>query len=102
MPEVLADVAELGPFFTVGTGPIPPGSGWRPTRELYTDPQPLSLWLRGITLVGWGFAALVALRVRARLGSPDRADATPALKCSSLHLRLKLDGRALRSGDTRP
>ncbi len=42
MPEVLADVAELGPFFTVGTGPIPPGAGWRPTRELYTDPQPLS------------------------------------------------------------
>jgi hypothetical membrane protein len=40
-----------------------------------TDPQPLSLWLRAITLVGWGFAALVALRVRARLGSTDRPDA---------------------------
>jgi hypothetical protein len=39
------------------------------------DPQSLSLWLRCITLVGWGFAALVAFRVRARLGSSDRADA---------------------------
>jgi hypothetical protein len=30
------------------------------------DPQPLSLMLRCIVLVGWGFAALVAARVRAR------------------------------------
>jgi FhuF 2Fe-2S C-terminal domain/Ferric iron reductase FhuF-like transporter len=41
MRAVLADVAELGPFFTVGTEPIPLGSGWRPMRELYTDPRPL-------------------------------------------------------------
>jgi uncharacterized protein DUF998 len=40
-----------------------------------TDPQPLSLLLRVITLVGWGFAALVALRVRARLGAGDRREA---------------------------
>jgi len=32
-----------------------------------SDPQPLSLLLRCIALVGWGFAALTAQRVRARL-----------------------------------
>lgn len=34
------------------------------------DPQPLSLMLRCIALVGWGFAALVAARVRAGLAAP--------------------------------
>lgn len=32
-----------------------------------SDPQPLSLLLRAITLIGWGFAALVAWRVRSGL-----------------------------------
>ncbi len=41
MRALLADVAELGPFFTVGTDPAPVGAGWRPVHELYTDPEPL-------------------------------------------------------------
>lgn len=39
---VLADVARLGPFFTVGTDPAEAADPtWRPVRDLYTDPQPL-------------------------------------------------------------
>lgn len=37
----LADVAELGPFFTVGTDPVAAEPGWRPVAELYADPRPL-------------------------------------------------------------
>ncbi len=38
---VLADVARLGPFFTVGTEPVAGERGWRPLAELHTDPEPL-------------------------------------------------------------
>jgi hypothetical protein len=38
---VLADVAALGPFFTVHTGPVPADGGWRPMAELHADPEPL-------------------------------------------------------------
>jgi hypothetical protein len=35
------------------------------------DPQPLSLLLRAIALIGWSFAAAAALRVRAALDTTD-------------------------------
>ena len=38
---MLADVARLGPFFTVGTEPVAGERGWRPLAELHTDPEPL-------------------------------------------------------------
>ena len=38
-----------------------------------TDPQPVSLLLRAVTLVGWSYAAAVAWRVRARGGADGRA-----------------------------
>jgi len=38
--DVLADVAGLGPFFAVATGPSD-AQGWRPLTDLYTDPEPL-------------------------------------------------------------
>jgi ferric iron reductase protein FhuF len=38
--EVLADVATLGPFFAVATGP-PDVDGRRPLSDLWTDPEPL-------------------------------------------------------------
>jgi iron complex transport system ATP-binding protein len=33
--RVCAELADLGPYFTVGTGPV--GDGWRPVAQLYTD-----------------------------------------------------------------
>jgi len=51
----LGRVAELGPYFTVSTGPVAE-PGWRPVRALYTDRAPL--------------AGLVE-RVRVRLGVGD-------------------------------
>jgi hypothetical protein len=39
---VLADVAALGPFFTVRTGPVVGGAGWRPMTALYADPEPVA------------------------------------------------------------
>ncbi|MBW0135618.1 IucA/IucC family C-terminal-domain containing protein [Pseudonocardia abyssalis] len=39
---VLADVGRLSPFFLVGTDPAAAAEpGWRPLRDLYTDPRPL-------------------------------------------------------------
>jgi hypothetical protein len=38
---VLADVAELGPYFAVTPDPGIDGAGWRPVRELYADPAPV-------------------------------------------------------------
>jgi len=52
---MLGRVAELGPYFTVSTGPVAE-PGWRPVRALYTDRAPL--------------AGLVE-RVRVRLGVGD-------------------------------
>src|ERR1700731_2584849 len=37
--RVLAELADLGPYFAVGIGPV--GDGWRPVEQLYTDPAPL-------------------------------------------------------------
>lgn len=34
--RVLADLADLGRYFTVGTGPV--SNGWRPVEQLYSDP----------------------------------------------------------------
>src|ERR1700759_3296475 len=33
--RVLAELADLGPYFAVGIGPA--GAGWRPVEQLYTD-----------------------------------------------------------------
>jgi iron complex transport system ATP-binding protein len=33
--RVLAELADLGPYFAVGIGPV--GDGWRPVEQLYTD-----------------------------------------------------------------
>ena len=58
---MLADVAALGPFFTVRTGPVVDAAGWRPMAALYTDPEPV--------------AARIA-HVRRSLGSDQRVAAS--------------------------
>jgi iron complex transport system ATP-binding protein len=36
---LLTELADISPYFAVGTGPV--DDGWRPVRQLYTDPAPL-------------------------------------------------------------
>jgi FhuF 2Fe-2S C-terminal domain/Ferric iron reductase FhuF-like transporter len=105
---VLADVARLGPFFTLGVGPA--GAGERPMSGLHTDPQPLR---DRITHVGralrcdervaasLAFQGLAAQVVSAPYATAVLHGTVPALTPTVLFLRRTDDGGwALRSAAT--
>lgn len=86
---VLADVAGIGPFFAVATGPAdaagptdsadPADPPWRPLRELHADPAPLRAHLARVGAVlgaGDRVAASIAFQgLAARLVAPPFAAA---------------------------
>jgi FhuF 2Fe-2S C-terminal domain len=93
---VLADVAELGPFFTVGTDPAPAGGGWRPMHELYTDPEPLAARIAHVrraldsdqrVAASIAFQGLVALVLSAPFAAVVLHGVLPRLTSRSLHWR---------------
>jgi iron complex transport system ATP-binding protein len=53
---LLAELSEVGPYFTIGTGPVG-GDGWRPAAQLYTDTELLDA---------------IVERVRARINAAER------------------------------
>ncbi|WP_170231531.1 (2Fe-2S)-binding protein [Pseudonocardia kunmingensis] len=109
VPSVLADVAGLGPYFSVGTGPA--ADDERPVADLHRDPQPLReriAHVRGALGGDERVAASLAFQgLAAQLVSPPYAAAVlhgvvPALTPADLRWRRTADGGwALRSGTTR-
>jgi hypothetical protein len=108
VPAVLADVAGLGPYFSVGTGPADDRE--RPVADLHTDPQPLRERIAHVQRALGGdervAASLAFQGLAAQLVSPPYAAAVlhgvvPALTPADLHWRRTADGGwALRSGTT--
>jgi FhuF 2Fe-2S C-terminal domain len=102
---VLADVAGLGPFFTIGAGP-PVGSE-RPLSDLRTDPQPLwdriahvrtALRCEDRVAASLAFQGLAAQLVSAPYAAAVLHGAVPAPTPDELFLRRTDDGGwALRS-----
>jgi ferric iron reductase protein FhuF len=91
---VLADVADLGPFFTVGTGSIT--AGWRPMAELYADPEPLRTRIGQVrraldtddrVAASITFQGLAALIVSAPYAAVVLHGVLPGLTASALHWR---------------
>jgi FhuF 2Fe-2S C-terminal domain/Ferric iron reductase FhuF-like transporter len=89
---VLADVAGLGPFFAVGTGPAT--DGWRPMGELHVDPQPLRERIAHVRRVlqcdervatSIAFQSLVALVVSAPFAAVVLHGVLPQLTARSLY-----------------
>ncbi|OZM79377.1 ferric iron reductase [Pseudonocardia sp. MH-G8] len=106
---MLADVAGLGPYFTIGTGPAEEGE--RPVADLHTDPQPLqdriahvrrSLRSDNRVAASLAFQGLAAQLVSAPYAAAVLHGVVPALTPDDLHWRRTPDGGwALRSGTTR-
>jgi len=104
---VLADVADLGPFFTVGTGSIT--AGYRPMIELYTDPEPLRTRIGQVAraldaddrvAASITFQGLAALIVSAPYAAVVLHGMLPGLTARALHWRPVEDGPwALRCRD---
>lgn len=95
--EALAEVAGIGPFFAVLTGPRPDEPGWRPLRELYTDPEPLRARLehvRGVlggdarTAASITFQGLAARVLSAPLATAVLHGLVPRLTPDTLHVRV--------------
>jgi hypothetical protein len=106
---VLADVAALGPFFTVATEPtegVDPS--WRPFQDLYTDPDPLqdriayvrraltrqdaSPGVDGRVAASIAFQGLAALVVSAPFGAAVLHGVLPGLTPRALHWRPSAGG----------
>ena len=104
---MLADVADLGPFFTVGTGSIT--AGYRPMIELYTDPEPLRTRIGQVAraldaddrvAASITFQGLAALIVSAPYAAVVLHGMLPGLTARALHWRPVEDGPwALRCRD---
>lgn len=87
----------LGPFFTVTTGPAEDADpGWRPLRDLWTDPQPLLdriAHVRGVldsddrVAASITFQGLAALVLSAPLASVVLHGVLPDLTPDALHWR---------------
>jgi ferric iron reductase protein FhuF len=106
---VLADVAGLGPFFTVATDPaevVDPG--WRPMRDLHSDPGPLHDRITHVRRVLGGadgsdrvddrvaasiaFQGLAALVVSAPFAAVVLHRVLPQLTPAALHWRVSMSG----------
>lgn len=95
--RVLADVAALGPFFTVGTDPAAAADpGWRPVVDLHTDPQPLRDRIAHVRRVlgsddrvaaSVAFQGIAALVVSAPFAAVVLHGVLPRLTARSLHWR---------------
>jgi FhuF 2Fe-2S C-terminal domain len=100
--EVLAEVSRLGPFFTVGTDPAEDADpGWRPLRDLWTDPQPLRDRIAHVRRVlgsddrvaaSITFQGLAALVLSAPLASVVLRGVLPDLTPDTLHWRPSAGG----------
>jgi hypothetical protein len=106
---VLADVAGLGPYFTIGTGPAEEGE--RPVADLHVDPQPLrdrithvrrSLRSDDRVAASLAFQGLAAQLVSAPYAAAVLHGVVPALTPDDLLWRRTPDGGwALRSSTSR-
>jgi FhuF 2Fe-2S C-terminal domain len=105
---VLADVARLGPFFTLGAGPA--GEGEHPVSGLHADPQPLRDRIAHVgralrcderVAASLAFQGLAAQVVSAPYATAVLHGTVPALTPATLFLRRTGDGGwALRSAAT--
>lgn len=105
---VLTDVAGLGPFFVMGTGPATRGE--RPMSDLVSDPQPLRDRIAHVARVlgceervaaSLAFQGLAAQLVSAPYAAAVLHEAVPALTPVSVRWRRADDGGwALRSAAT--
>jgi hypothetical protein len=105
---LLADVAGLGPFFTVDAGPAVPGE--RPLTDLHTDPQPLrdriahvggALGCDERVAASLAFQGLAAQLVSAPYAAAVLHGAVPALTPATVWWRRADDGGwRLRSAAT--
>lgn len=99
---VLADVAGLGSFFTVGTDPAQAADPtWRPMRDLHTDPGPLRERIAHVGRVlgsddrvaaSIAFQGIAALVVSAPLASAVLHGMLPELTAGTLHWRVSASG----------
>ncbi len=99
---VLADVAGLGPFFSVSTDPaevVDPT--WRPMADLYSDPQPLRDRIAHVRRVlgsddrvaaSIAFQGLAALIVSAPFAAVVLHGVLPELTARTLHWRVSAGG----------
>jgi FhuF 2Fe-2S C-terminal domain len=96
---VLADVAGLGRYFAVGTGPVEPGE--RPLSDLYGDPRPLRDRIEHVRRVlgaeervaaSLAFQGLSAQLVSAPYAAAVLHGVVPALSPTVLHFRRSDDG----------
>jgi FhuF 2Fe-2S C-terminal domain len=93
---VLADVAGLGPFFTIGTQSVTAEPGWRPVAELYRDPRPLRDRIAQVrraldsddrVAASITFQGLAALLVSAPFAAVVLHGVLPGLTARALHWR---------------
>jgi FhuF 2Fe-2S C-terminal domain len=80
---MFADVAPIGPFFSVATGTAPSGGGWVPLRALHGDAAPLRTRVAA---------------VRAALGTDDRVAASTAFQGVAAQVVAPLFGAAALVG----
>jgi FhuF 2Fe-2S C-terminal domain len=100
--DVLADVARLGPFFTVGTDPAQGADpSWRPLRDIWNDPQPLRDRIAHVRRVldsddrvaaSITFQGLAALVLSVPLASVVLHGVLPDLTADRLHWRPSAGG----------
>lgn len=99
---MLADIAGLGPFFTVSTDPAEEADPtWRPVRDLHTDPVPLHDRIAHVGRVlgsdqrvaaSIAFQGLAALVVSAPFAAAVVHGLLPRLGPAALHWRVAASG----------
>ncbi len=89
---LLADVAGIGPFFAVATGPAPAGGGWVPVRTLSASPDP-----RAGAPTPDPLRARIAA-VRSALGADERVAASTAFQGLAAQLVAPLFAAAVVHG----